>query len=47
MGEILDPNVALLSGNGDGRDGIDFNNVKGSQHYYGNSYQRTYPRNGQ
>lgn len=46
LGGILNPNVALLSGNNDGRDGIDFNDVKGNQHYYGNLYQR-YPGNGQ
>lgn len=39
LGGILNPNIALLSGNNDGRDGIDVNKVGKDQYYYGNSEQ--------
>lgn len=41
LGGLLSSNIALLSGNNDGRDGIDFNDVKGNQYYYGNMAQGT------
>lgn len=39
LGGILNPNIALLSGNNDGRDGIDVNKVGKNQYYYGNQEQ--------